>query len=64
MPGLGASAVGAVRAYVAYRNSIGGVCGRQIVLKTADDGADNGQFRALATEFSSQALGFVGNNAG
>ena len=36
-----------MRAYVAYRNATGGVCGRQIGLKTADDGADNGRYRAL-----------------
>jgi ABC-type branched-subunit amino acid transport system substrate-binding protein len=64
IPGLGASAVGATRAYVAYKNATGGVCGRKIVLKTADDGNDNGQFRALATEFTQQALGLVGDNAG
>src|SRR5581483_9406151 len=30
VPGLGATAVAAVRAYAAYRNSTGGVCGRKI----------------------------------
>ena len=46
VPGLGASALAAAQAYVAYRNSTGGVCGRQLVLRTADDGTDNGRHRA------------------
>jgi ABC-type branched-subunit amino acid transport system substrate-binding protein len=64
VPGLGASALGAVRAYVAYRNSTGGVCGRQILLREADDGADNGQHRAIVSEMSSQVLGLAGGLAG
>jgi ABC-type branched-subunit amino acid transport system substrate-binding protein len=64
VPGLGASALGAVRAYVAYRNSTGGVCGRQIQLREADDGADNGQNRAIVSEMSSQVLGLAGGLAG
>jgi ABC-type branched-subunit amino acid transport system substrate-binding protein len=64
VPGLGASSLAAARAYVAYRNSTGGVCGRKLVLKTADDGMDNGRYRALANDMSSQVLGLIGGVGG
>lgn len=60
VPGLASSSAGAVRAYVAYRNSTGGVCGRQIVLREADDGTDNGRYRSLVTELGPQVFGIVG----
>ncbi|HET7653912.1 MAG TPA: ABC transporter substrate-binding protein [Acidimicrobiales bacterium] len=64
VPGLGASSLAAARAYVAYRNSTGGVCGRKLVLKTADDGMDNGRYRALANDMSSQVVGLIGGVGG
>ena len=64
VPGLGASALGAVRSYVAYRNSTGGVCGRQIELREADDGADNGQNRAIVSDMDAHVLGLAGGLAG
>ena len=64
IPGLGASALAAAQAYVAYRNSTGGVCGRQLVLRTADDGADNGRHRAAVNDMSSKVLGLVGGVGG
>jgi ABC-type branched-subunit amino acid transport system substrate-binding protein len=64
VPGLGATSQAATRAFVAYRNSIGGACGRKIVLKTADDGADNGQHRAAATQMAGQTLGLIGGLGG
>ena len=60
VPGLGASAAAATRAYVAFRNATGGVCGRQIVLDEADDGTDTGRYRALVTEVAERDLGIVG----
>jgi ABC-type branched-subunit amino acid transport system substrate-binding protein len=60
VPGLAASSAGAVRAYVAYRNSTGGVCGRQIVLRAADDGTDNARYRSIVTELGPQVFGIVG----
>ncbi|MFL6206660.1 MAG: ABC transporter substrate-binding protein [Acidimicrobiales bacterium] len=60
VPGIGASAAAAARAYVAYLNSTGGVCGRKIVLKEADDGTDNGRHRAVVTELGPQVLGLAG----
>lgn len=62
-PGLGASAAGATRAYVAYRNATGGVCGRRIVLREADDGTDNGRYRSILTELEPRILGIVGGFA-
>jgi len=63
VPGLGASSQGAARAYVAYVNSKGGVCGRQVDLKTADDGYDAGRFRAIITDFNPKVLGIIGGLA-
>ena len=54
VPGLGGSAAAAARAYVAYRNSIGGVCGRKIVLQEADDGTDNARYRSVISEMSTK----------
>ena len=63
VPGLGASAAGAARAYVAYRNATGGICGRKIVLREADDGTDNGRYRSVITELSAQTFGVAGGFA-
>jgi ABC-type branched-subunit amino acid transport system substrate-binding protein len=64
VPGLGASSLAAAGAYVAYRNSTGGVCGRQLVLKTADDNMDNSRHRSLVAELGPQVLGLVGGVGG
>ena len=64
IPGLGSSALAAAQAYIAYRNSTGGVCGRQLVLRTADDGADNGRHRAAVNDMASKTLGLVGGVGG
>ena len=60
VPGLGSSAAAAVRSYIAFRNTNGGVCGRQVVLKEGDDGTDNGRYRALVEELGPQVLGIAG----
>ena len=64
VPGWGPARRRPLQAYVAYRNSTGGVCGRQLVLKTADDGMDNGRHRSLATQMSSEVLGLIGGLGG
>ena len=64
VPGLGASSEAAARAYVAYRNATGGVCGRELSLQTADDAMDNGRHRSILTEMSEQVLGIIGGIAG
>jgi ABC-type branched-subunit amino acid transport system substrate-binding protein len=57
VPGLAESAAAAVRSYVAYRNATGGICGRKIVLKEADDGTDNGRYRSEVAELNGQVFG-------
>ena len=64
VPGLGASSIAATRAYVAYVNSIGGVCGRKVEVKAADDGTDNGRFRSLTNELAPSVLGYAGQLGG
>jgi len=60
VPGIGASAAAGARAYVAYLNANGGVCGRKIVLREADDGTDNGRYRAVVGELGPKVLGLTG----
>jgi ABC-type branched-subunit amino acid transport system substrate-binding protein len=64
VPGLGEPSVAGVRAYLAYRNATGGVCGRKLELRSADDGLENARYRAAATDFAKSALGLVGGFAG
>jgi ABC-type branched-subunit amino acid transport system substrate-binding protein len=64
VPGLGSTALAAARAYVAYRNSVGGVCGRQLALRTADDGADNGRHRAAVNDMATKVIGLAGGVGG
>ena len=64
IPGLGATSVAATRGYIAYLNATGGVCGRKVELKTADDGQDNGRFRSLLTQMEPSVLGLVGQTGG
>lgn len=59
-PGIGASSAAAARAYVGFRNATGGVCGRRIVLKEADDAFDGGRYRTILGEFDPQVLGLAG----
>lgn len=63
VPGLGEAAVSAIRAFVAYKNATGGVCGRKLAVKTGDDGSENGRFRTLVTDMASNSLAIVGNFA-
>jgi len=63
VPGLGSGAQAAIRAYGAYANANGGVCGRKIVVKTADDAYDNAQGRSKYQEMEPNVLGIVGGFA-
>jgi ABC-type branched-subunit amino acid transport system substrate-binding protein len=60
VPGLGQTAVNGVRAYFAYRNSQGGVCGRELQLLNGDDRLDTGQNRAEHARMADRVFGFVG----
>jgi branched-chain amino acid transport system substrate-binding protein len=63
VPGLGASAAAAARAYVAFRNATGGVCGREVVLREADDGTDSARYRSSLSELDPDVLGITGGFA-
>jgi ABC-type branched-subunit amino acid transport system substrate-binding protein len=58
--GFGQTGVNAVKAYVAYVNATGGVCGRQLRLLTGDDRLDAGSNRAETQRLAEQVFGFVG----
>ncbi|HEX4867269.1 MAG TPA: ABC transporter substrate-binding protein [Acidimicrobiales bacterium] len=60
VPGLGTTSEAAARAYVAYRNATGGVCGRQVELVAVDDGTDAGRFRAAIVEMLPKVIGIGG----
>ena len=60
VPGFGKTSQSAVRAYVNYINSQGGVCGRQLKLVTSDDRFDGGANRSETEKLKSQVFGFVG----
>ena len=64
VPGLAEGSLAAARAHVAYRNSLGGVCGRRIVLRTGDDGFENARFRSIITDMSKSTLGLINTFAG
>jgi ABC-type branched-subunit amino acid transport system substrate-binding protein len=64
VPGLAGATLAAARSYVAYRNSLGGVCGRKIVLKTADDAFENSRFRSILQEMITSTLGLSSSFAG
>lgn len=60
IPGLSQTAQNGVRAYFAYRNSQGGVCGRELRLVNGDDRLDAGQNRAEHARMAERVFGFVG----
>ena len=64
IPGLGASFEAATRAYVAYRNATGGVCGRKVELAAADDGFDGARYRSLVGDLDRNAIGVITGVAG
>ncbi len=64
IPGLGASYLAATKAYVAYRNASGGVCGRQIRLVEGDDTGDNATDRSVVADMAPKILAFDPGIAG
>ena len=60
VPGLGQTAQNGVKAYVAYINSKGGVCGRRLKLEAADDRLDTGTNRSVTQRLSNQVFAMVG----
>ena len=60
VPGLGQTAQNGVKAYVAYINSKGGVCGRKLKLVTSDDRLDTGTNRSETQRLTKSAFATVG----
>lgn len=60
IPGLAETSREAARAYVAFLNASGGVCGRRVEIRTVDDGTDGARARQLIKDLGPQVLGFVG----
>lgn len=63
VPGLGETSAAAARAYVAFRNAGGGVCGRKLVLQEADDRTDNSGYRQALQQLAPKVLGLAGGIA-
>lgn len=60
VPGLGQTAQNGVKAYVAYINSKGGVCGRKLKLVTSDDRLDTGTNRSETQRMTKSVFAMVG----
>ena len=61
VPGLFAGAYYGALAFAAYQNSMGGVCGRKLAIKSKDDQLDAGQNKAAVDSLNGQVLGYVGS---
>jgi ABC-type branched-subunit amino acid transport system substrate-binding protein len=61
VPGLFTSARLGTQAFVAYQNSIGGVCGRKLALSSADDDLQEAQNSTAVQSLAPQVLAFVGS---
>ena len=61
IPGLFIGAQHGIQAYAAYINSVGGVCGRKLVVKSADDNLDASQNATATQSLANSVLAFVGS---
>ncbi|HEX6395174.1 MAG TPA: ABC transporter substrate-binding protein [Acidimicrobiales bacterium] len=61
VPGLFLGAQRGTQAFAAYINSVGGVCGRKMVVKSADDNLDASQNATATQSLAGQVLAFVGS---
>lgn len=59
--GFANTAVGATKAYVAYVNSLGGVCGHQLNLTVADDQFKTSENKAQYQRLKDKVFAFVGS---
>lgn len=64
VPGLFAGALHGIQAFAAYLNSVGGICGRKFVVKSADDNLDASQNQSATQSLVNSVLGFVGSFSG
>ena len=63
VPGFGKTGQNGVKAYLNYLRSQGGVCGRQLVLTTADDRLDTGVNRSETERLAREVFAFVGGTS-
>jgi ABC-type branched-subunit amino acid transport system substrate-binding protein len=61
VPGLSQTMINGAKAYVAYANSRGGVCGRRLQLVVGDDRLDTGANRSEHDRLQRQVFAFVGS---
>jgi ABC-type branched-subunit amino acid transport system substrate-binding protein len=61
IPGIFQGAVVGAQAFAAYVNSQGGIYGRKLVIKVADDQFDANQYRASTQELATKSIGFMGS---
>ena len=61
IPGLFLGAQRGTQAFATYINSVGGVCGRKLVLKSADDNLDASQNATATQSLANSVLAFVGS---
>lgn len=61
IPGLFVGAQRGTQAFAAYQNSVGGVCGRKLVVKSADDNLDASQNANATQSLANSVLAFVGS---
>jgi len=61
VPGLFRGALIGTQAYASYLNSKGGLCGRRVRVKAADDALDSGKNRAAHLQLKDQVFAFVGS---
>jgi ABC-type branched-subunit amino acid transport system substrate-binding protein len=61
VPGLFTSARLGTQAFIAYQNSVGGVCGRNLALSSADDNLQEAQNSTAVQSLIPQVLAFVGS---
>ena len=61
IPGLFIGAEHGIQAFATYANSVGGVCGRKLVVKSADDNLDASQNATATQSLAGSVLAFVGS---
>ena len=64
IPGLETGSIDSMNAFVAYLNSVGGICGRKVVLKIADDNLDASQNATATQSLVNSVFAMVGSDSG
>ena len=64
VPGLFAGAIHGINAFAAYMNSQGGICGRRLVVRSADDNLDASQNATATQSLEGSVLAYVGSLSG